>query len=914
MTRRPAGRTAPSRGVGWGGVGAIAIVVFSAPAASELRASELPQYRLRASVSLSAPQIDGTVEVRLVNRSARALAEAVVVLFPNRFSTPDRGINDFNRPYVYPEQDFDPGSMEVLEARDAGTVVPVEPMRQVSVPDGCLMRMPITPLPPGGVRILSLRFRTVVPYRFGAFGRFDSQLTLNGGWYPYLATMDSAGTWRPNEPPAVADFDVELVLPEELDLVLNGLSFAHQHLVNAHVPAVHYLSLVAAPQLLRAETHVDGTRVVFLQRPSRWTSRISPEPEPEQIMLDTLRAILADRPAAVGKLPDEVVVVEAPLRLNLTAPGEGMVLVSDRALKVHWLLRPFHELQLAQALYGELLRPPLMAREPAADYWWVNEGLAYTFGQRFVAQTRPDTRSVQDWIELFNIFAIVDRFESAPKIPFVNAFFERTRVADPLGEEIATFNNTLPPGHVILGKVRDVVGQSSFDTTIDRCTSAAMPFRACATATSGRDLDWVFEEWLQPYPALNYRFDAVDLNTPSSLAKGSARQEPTDGSGTPPAEFHQAVTVRRESSRRIIEPVMIRLRGVGGHPVDLRWDGNGEVGRLTVETPQRMCQAVIDPERRLIEDRRDDNASPPTPQIVLDTAEVEVSSTEFGISGLVVGRERYDYRKDLALAAFYTNRSIGFDVGGRLHWGTPIDATSYRQNVYLFYGFQALDGSFKDKQHPAVRTTGQLAAVGVRYDYTNVFAYDSPTDERYLGLYADWYEQALGSDFNYVDWGINGVGTHPLWSYRAIGAAEVLNGFSEPLGSSRVPNQGLYSLGGSRSIRGIGAEEELARNILIVRTELRYDVFPEVDLNFLDVLVLRRGQIRLFADSGRVSNAAGQVYDVGAFAVGVGVGLSAFYEFLGFFPSVAYLEIATRVDKSSQLGDVQFLFGTRQAF
>ena len=106
----------------------------------------------------------------------------------------------------------------------------------------------------------------------------------------------------------------------------------------------------------------------------------------------------------------------------------------------------------------------------------------------------------------------------------------------------------------------------------------------------------------------------------------------------------------------------------------------------------------------------------------------------------------------------------------------------------------------------------------------------------------------------------------------------------------------------------------LARNALVVRAEVRHDVFPEVDLNFMDLLVLRRGQVRGFVDSGQVSNSAGHVYDVGSYAVGVGVGLAAVYDFMGFFPSMAYLEIATRVDEVGQIGDVQVLFGSRQAF
>ncbi|MDD1677693.1 MAG: hypothetical protein LUO93_00730, partial [Methanomicrobiales archaeon] len=295
------------------------------------------------------------------NSSNRTLDDAVFFLFANRFVRPDEGINDFNRPFVYPEQDFDAGAMEILEARDGETRVSVEPLHRPDVPDGCVVRMPIAPLPPGATRTLTLRFRTRVPRRFGAFGVFDEQLTAIGGWYPYLAQLDDDGRWDVNGPPPRADFDVHLTVAPETELVLNGAYFAGQAVVTRRLEAVHYLSLVAAPQLLRDETSADGTRIVLFRRPPRRTSRISPEPDPAEILLTTVRDIVSRRPASVPGPPGELVVVEAPLRLNLTAAGEGMVVVSDRAVKVHWLLRPFHELQLAQAMYAELLRPQLAA-------------------------------------------------------------------------------------------------------------------------------------------------------------------------------------------------------------------------------------------------------------------------------------------------------------------------------------------------------------------------------------------------------------------------------------------------------------------------------------------------------------------------------------------------------------------------
>ncbi len=857
-----------------------------------------PRYQIGARISLAAPQVDGTLRAVLTNTTARTLEEAVFVLFPNRFSVPDQGINDFNRPYVYPREDFDPGRMEILEIRDADRVAPVELLRFGDLAPGMVARVRIARLLPGQTRTLTVRFRTVVPYRFGTFGLFDDQLTLNGGWYPYLASLDADGRWTLAGAPPLADFDIQLETSPDLEVVLNGRYFQRgTHIIAAAVPDVHYLSLVAAPVFIREEIEVDGTRVTYFRRPGPFSSRISIEPPPDEAIMTTVQEILARRPRGVPDPPAELVLVQAPLRLlNLTAPGEGDVLISDRALEVFFLVRPFHELQVAQGIYGELIRPTLSAREPDADYLWVSEGLSRTLAQRFIAQDRPEARSVYDWIDLFNIFAIVDRFETAPKIPFVYAFFDQARVVDPLRAEVTTFNDPNPPGRVILGKVREQIGPETYDVVIDRCLSGDVPFRRCSNIAADQELDWLYAQWLQPYPQLTYSFDDVELNA-------------ADGD-----ELRTTTTIRREASRPIREPVTIRLYSLGGRAVDVRWDGVGDVGEVSVTTPDHMWQAIIDPDRKLIEDRRDDNAYPFNPQLVIDSAEVEISSSEFGLTALAVARNRYDYHKDLAFAGFYTDRSLGFTAGARAHWGQPIDPARYRNNLYGFYAFQALNKDFVDDRRPTERTSGQLGSLGFRYDYTNVYAFDNPTDERQFRIYADWYDAALGSDFNYVDWGYIATVTHPLWSYRTIAAAQLFNGFSEPLGSSQVPNQGQYSLGGTLAIRGIPVHKELGRNTLIVRAELRQDIFPEVDMNLLDLLVLRRGQLRGFVDSGSVNNSAGRVYDVGSYAVGVGVGFAAIYDFMGFFPSMAYLEIATRVDEVGQIGDVQVLFGSRQSF
>ncbi|MDX2171158.1 MAG: hypothetical protein SF182_29080 [Deltaproteobacteria bacterium] len=854
-----------------------------------------PQYRIEATLAVGEPQIEGTVEVSFTNPTTRTLEEAVFLLFANRFSSEDADhLNDFTRPLVYPEQEWQRGGLQLLDLFDGDRPTHAESVPVAGLPSGVFVRVPMAPLRPGETRTLRLAFQTTVPRRFGSFGHFDDQLTALGGWYPQLVPLDASGDWAVDAPPGLADFDVTLTPDSALDLVLNGrFAPAGTPLVHAAVPSVHYLTLIAAPQLLRDETQVGATRIVWLHRPRDLSVRVTFGESLTEITLDTLREIVAARPAAVPA-PAELVVVQAPLRVDLTAAGEGEVVVSDRLLEVQQVLRPFHELQLAQAVYAESLRPQLAPRESARDYYWVSEGVSRQLAERYLNTVEPQRRSVYDWIDLFNIFAAVDRFESTPKVPFTGAFFDNAKQADPLHAQVWSVNEDGPPGRVVVTKLRAELDPPRYDPLLDACLGAPLPLRECmAAGAPSLPVAARLEEWLGPYPAIDYRIDATDFNVP----EGNTRRS--------------AVAVRRVSSRPFAEPVTVRLRSIGGETVDMQWKSGGDVALMSATTEGHVYQAIIDPDRQLIDDDRANNAWLPRLQTVVDSADVEVSSTEFAFGAQLVTRLRYDYRKDFAVTGFYTNRGIGFAAGPRLHFGAPVDNSRFRHNLYGFYTFQALDRSFKNDAQPGVRTTGQLAGFGTRYDYSNVFWLDAPSQQRRLRLYFDWYDKAFGGDYSYLAWGTVASGTVPLWSPRTVLAGQLFNGFIESLGG-RVPNQGLYSLGGERSIRGIGAEEQLARNLFVLRGELRQEIFPEVDLNLHDVLVLRRFNVHGLLDTGNVSNSAGRIYNPEHWAVGAGAGIGFLYDFFGFFPASAYLEVATRLDEDQ--GDVQVLFGSGQSF
>jgi hypothetical protein len=890
-------------------------------------------YALDATLDPAARAIAGTVDVRVTNSARTPLVDVVLVLYPNRFSGPEPALTDLTRPYAYPHEELVQGGMTIdrLELRHGDE----PPQRLVATRSeaiaewhSTLLRVTLpTALAPGEAAAVRVGFRTVVPERYGPFGVSGGTIVALGGWYPLLAARDDAGAWiaAPDLGPAtvtgtvhvpagytvVVGPDVETV---SADTALPIAASAHDH-AGPGGPA-----LLASTRYRRHARVVDGANVELLELPGRFARMFAPGRAPHAtLVLDAAEAILKARPSSVALPPAPLVVVEAPLRLELTAPGApGVAVVSDRILRVDPLLRDFHERALAAAVYAALVRTRVEARERAAAAPWIVEGVATALADRYVASARPHHRTVYDWIGLFNMFAIVDRFESAPKIPFGRAFFPEARHTGELRDGLETFARDRPPGGTIFTKLRNEVGDATFSSTIDAYLAGEAPLRTVAAQHAGRSLDWLFDQWTQPYPEpLNYAVRDARLNERISADQNAGAVEkvgadPDAGSGDAPMYEHHLV-VARTAARRVHEPVDVEVQASGDRRARLVWDDDAERAEFVVRTPWKARRVTLDPERRLLEDTRVDDARPPPLQLVLDSADVTVTSSEFGISGLFVARRRYDYRKDVGAVAFYSDRSLGFTVGPRVHFGAPNDPTSYRHNVYGFYTFAGLRRDFHDDSRPEIRTSGQLGGVGLRYDYTDEYWYDNPTDTTKVRVFGDLYDRALGSSFDYADWGVRASVVRPLLTRRTLVALEVLNAFSAPTGSDRVPNQGRYSLGGDLAIRGIPVQERLGENLALARLELRQMLPPELDLSLADVMVLRRTQLRLFVDTGHVEDRRESLYRLHDFAVGVGI--AAFYDFLGFYPAVAYIAVAQRVDRFDGVDNQpQFLFGTRQAF
>ncbi len=884
-------------------VGVLALAGMAAPAAG----IEPPGYVIDATLDPEARTIAGSVEARVVNTARVPIGDVAFVLYPNRFAALDANVDDVNRPFVYPREHFVAGGITVdrIEVRRdgaGGAAVGASRFESVGGFPATLLRAPLpAPLAPGAAATLRLDFRTLLPERYGPFGVADGRVTAIDGWFPALPALAADGTWDVATPAPSASVRGRLRAPASYK-VLVGETLGPEppaESLDFDVPAGSPPALFAAEDYEGKHRDVDHAIVALAELPTRRSLKIWPGESHADRVLDAIERILRERPAGVPLPGKALLVVEAPLRLELTARGgPSLVVISDRTLRVHRLLREFHERALAEAVYAAILWDAIAKRESAADAPWVIEGVSAALADRWLATAHPRHRTVYDWIGLFNVFAIVDRFESAPKLPFGRAFFPEGRHASELRDDRESLGRDRPPGRTIFTKLRNSIGDAAFAATVDRYLDGSESFRSTAAAVGGRPADRIFTDWTAPYPEpLNYALADVDLN--------ATRQHDES--------FTQRFSVVRQGGRPVREAVEAEVRGADDQRTRVVWDDDGTRKDFTIATPWRARRALLDPDRKLLEDDRVDDAVPQPLQVVLDSADVTVTSSEFGLSGLFVARRRYDYTKDIGLIGFFSDRGVGMHVGPRLHFGPPNDATTCRHNLYGFYTFEGLRGDFRDDSRRGRGDDGVLSGIGLRYDYTDEYAWDNPTNETKVRLFGDWFTRRLGSSFDYLDWGVRMSFVRPILTPRTLIAVQLMNAFSTPTDSSRVPNQGRYSLGGDLAVRAVPVDERLGENVALARFELRQTIYPEVDHNFFDWVTFRHGQLRLFVDAGRVEDRRSSLYRPSDFAVGVGIGVAGMYDFMGFYPSVAYLAVAQRVDDVDESG-VQFLFGTRQAF
>jgi hypothetical protein len=835
-------------------------------------ATEPVELTIEARLAFTAPEIDGTVTIRWRNPGPEPVSSIEVLLFANRFRAID-GMDELARHFLVAGGSYRAGGTDVVSVDEGGKALDWRYEDVAAMPEATIAAIDLgRQLGTGEETRVAIHFRTRLPNLLDTLGSNGELLIAADGWYP-----------QPVDPrsrcPRRALARVRLTIPSGSQLLLDGKRFDGGSPIEEVTDGP--VSLALSDEPFGEQSFRVGNRVahVYSAPTADVVQRISPNEPAEDALRDTLAPILTESNAS-----KDLTIVRLPLRWYPSAQATGMVLVSDRLFEIFPILRPLHQRELAYAVFLEEERAVAQGRELPGDAGWVAEGLAWRRADELYRARFRSGREVKDWIRLFNVFAIVDRFDTAPRIPLVRPFYPTLASDDPLNIRQGGLCERRPPGRFVFGKLESFLGRDEFAALLERHRRDGRPMRELLEERGAIAL---LDAWLRPYAPLNYALEDVRLNP----------------DGTPGASFR----IDRESAEERPDAIEVGLEKDGAEEMAfVKLDG--ERTQRTLATTASVRAVALDPERHAIESRLDDNRAPPRFQLLLDSADVEVSSSEFGVSTLVVGRRRYDYRKDLALAGFYTSRGTGLAAGAQWHGGAPIDANLYRQNLFAYYTFVGLDSSFENEQAPAVRTRGHLGGFGLRFNSYDAFWFENPSSSHHVRLFFDGYDPSLGGDFGFVQGGGSVTLTRELRQDTVL-AGQVLNGYTAATGSGPIPNQGLFSLGGFRSIRGIGAEDELGEGIFLVRAEIRHMLPWRLDWNLAEVLIARRLQAKAFVDAGRVGSR--RLYDPSTFAVGVGGGLNLFYDFMGFFPTTFYLDVATRADRGS---NAQILFGVGQPF
>src|SRR5579871_2597923 len=171
-------------------------------AASERASAEEPapeaSYRILLEIDPQEGEISGVSEIALTNSSSLALDRIPLVLYPNRFRTIDRAIDDTNFERYYSFR-FHPGDMTLSSAEaDDGTPLAIETPATPAMPRGTYVTVALRePLPPGKTAHVRLRFQVNVPDRFGMFGRRDSRIITEGGAWPMIPARSRGGAFEP---------------------------------------------------------------------------------------------------------------------------------------------------------------------------------------------------------------------------------------------------------------------------------------------------------------------------------------------------------------------------------------------------------------------------------------------------------------------------------------------------------------------------------------------------------------------------------------------------------------------------------------------------------------------------------------------------------------------------------------------
>lgn len=873
-------------------------------ATPELGWAQAPVTQLEIAVDDDLEVVRGVLRRSFRNSSDEPLGQLLLWLPFNRLARPPEGLDQRNAHWIYPRA-FEPGQLVVEEIRwgdrqlDPARLVPF-PHPSLDDDQRALVALPLPePLAPGEAVTLELRFQTRVPDRFGRLGRAEGVLTLAGGFYPQPARVTADG-WQLSEATELQRFQVRLTAPAGVHVVANERSQVMGGApLELDLEVAPYLALVIAPRFSVTRLLVGDVVVELLSQERRYQRPapergfrhpLTPADTGDATRWDWQGRILATARSTLRVLaelgrelpPGQVVrLVEVPLRLELASPIPSGALISDRTYRLTPLEQffRFHDLQVARAVGWIALRG-LVRRETPADRGWVLDLLAAAVADAFARSEHggrgPGLRRL---LRVGAFIPEIDQLLYSPVIEFRHLFLRPFRDEDPLRDEPWRLASVWPRGAVLHDKLVDLLGEEAVEAVLRSYPEQRTPLRTLVAQQAEEPMGWFFDQWLGPYPAVNYRLVEVDSEP---LGDGRVR--------------HRVVVERQGEAIR--EPVEVRLHLDDGSREDLRWDGRGDRGELSVVADSGLDRVEVDPRNRLLESAavagdnpNFDNVSPQRWRPpVLNGLLLYLSAAESQLYALVDFslRRQYDARQAFRLRLEYDPRGIRGDLFYQRGLGRLLDLD--RASWVISGGVNVLRtfGDFAGGETEA-EATAFGAAVSLYHD-TRWYRYD-PMEG--WGLRLSVFGGGSVDDDGAWGWSVGASGRAAGHLTPRVGHTFTLYGgagvvFGDPL------DEQLQSSSDRSMLRAFEADETLGRARLYAGVEYRWAALTDLDVNLFHLAWWRTLFLAVFVAGGTASRPEdlSGLFTPERLFTEVGAGVRVLLDIAGVLPYIIAVDVA----------------------